>query len=233
MPRASTDRSIAIAILAKAPIPGLTKTRLIPYLGAAGASALQAWLLRRTVATALEAKLGPVTLWCAPDTTHPDFIDLAAGGQFTLRQQTDGDLGERMHQVLAESQAPAGTLVIGTDCPALDPTHLQQAAAALATHQAVVTSAEDGGYVLIGMRRADARVFDGVAWGSERVMAQTRERLRQIGWLWKEFEPLWDVDRNEDFKRLIIGFPEVQGWLSSATTTFPADGETRNAKASA
>jgi len=44
---------------------------------------------------------------------------------------------------------------------------------------------------------------------------------------------LWDVDRNEDFKRLIIGFPEVQGWLSSATTTFPADGETRDAKASA
>lgn len=232
MPRASADHGIAIAVLAKAPIPGLTKTRLIPYLGAAGAAALQGWLLRRTVATALEAKLGPVTLWCAPDPTHPDFIDLAAGGHITLRQQTAGALGERMHQALAESQSPAGTLVVGTDCPALGPTHLQQAAAALAGHQAVVIPAEDGGYVLIGMRRADARVFDGIAWGSERVMAQTRERLREIGRPWQEFAPLWDVDRNEDVKRLITGFPEAQALISSATA-FEADGEMHKARAGA
>lgn len=232
MPRASTDRGVAIAVLAKAPIPGLTKTRLIPYLGAAGAAALQAWLLRRTVATALEADLGPVTLWCTPDTTHPDFIDLAADGRLGLRRQPAGDLGARMHRALAESLAPAGTLVIGTDCPALGPSHLQQAAAALATHQAVVTPAEDGGYVLIGMCRSNARVFDGVAWGSEQVIGQTRARLREIGWFWKEFAPLWDVDRNEDIERLVSGFPEALALLSSATT-FPQGGETRKAKAGA
>lgn len=233
MPRASTDRDVAIAVLAKAPIQGLTKTRLIPYLGAAGASALQAWLLRRTVATALEANLGPVTLWCAPDPTHPDFIDLAAGGQLTLRQQTAGDLGERMHQALAESHATVGTLVIGTDCPALDPTHLQQAAVALATHQAVVTPAEDGGYVLIGLRQADARVFDNVAWGSEQVMAQTRARLREIGWLWREFAPLWDVDRKEDVERLTGCFPDALAHTATTPIGQPAGREMREGGASA
>lgn len=57
---------IGVAILAKAPIAGLAKTRLIPHLGADGAAALQRWLLQRTVAAAVIADLGPVTLWCAP-----------------------------------------------------------------------------------------------------------------------------------------------------------------------
>ena len=209
MPHTSNNRGVAIAILAKAPIPGLTKTRLIPRLGTDGAATLQDWLLRRTVATALDAGLGPVTLWCAPDTTHPAFVELGADGRIGLRRQTAGDLGERMHQAIAESPATAGTLVIGTDCPALDPTHLKQAAAALVNHQAVVTPAEDGGYVLIGMRQAEARLFADVAWGSDQVMAQTRARLHAIGWRWQEFAPLWDVDRNEDLDRLAGCFPEA------------------------
>ena len=95
MSHANNNASVAIAILAKAPIPGLTKTRLIPYLGADGAATLQDWLLRRTVATALDSNLGPVTLWCAPDTAHPAFVDLAVGGRIALRQQSEGNLGER------------------------------------------------------------------------------------------------------------------------------------------
>ena len=209
MPRANTDRGVAIAILAKAPIPGLTKTRLIPRLGADGAATLQDWLLRRTVTTALDAAVGPVTLWCSPDTSHPAFVELGAGGRIGLRQQIAGDLGDRMHQAVVESPATIGTLVIGTDCPALDPTHLQQAAAALVIHQAVVTPAEDGGYVLIGMRQAETRLFADVTWSSDQVMAQTRARLHAIGWRWQEFAPLWDVNRNEDLDRLAECFPEA------------------------
>ena len=62
---------ISIAVLAKAPIAGLAKTRLIPALGPDGAAALQARLIQRTVATALAAATGPVTLWCALDAAHP------------------------------------------------------------------------------------------------------------------------------------------------------------------
>ncbi len=209
MSHANSNNSVAIAILAKAPIPGLAKTRLIPRLGAGGAARLQGWLLRRTVATALQANLGPVTLWCAPDTAHPDFVDLAGDGQLGLRRQPEGDLGVRMQQALTESPATGGTLVIGTDCPALEPSHLQAAATALIAHQAVVIPAEDGGYVLIGARQAETRLFADVTWSSDQVMAQTRARLREIGWRWHEFSPLWDVDRNEDLDRLNECFPET------------------------
>lgn len=212
MSQVKTDpnQRIAIAILAKAPIPGLSKTRLIPHLGAEGAAALQGWLIQRTVATALNANLGPVTLWCTPNTQHPDFIQCTQQHDtISLRQQMPGDLGERMHQAIAESPCPAGTLVIGTDCPALDAAHLQAAAAALAINQAVLTPAEDGGYVLIGMQQAARRVFETIEWSSERVMAQTRRQLTEIGWQWSEFSPLWDVDRKEDFERLLLHCPSL------------------------
>jgi glycosyltransferase A (GT-A) superfamily protein (DUF2064 family) len=62
--------------------------------------------------------------------------------------------------------------------------------------------AEDGGYVLIGLRQFDARLFSNVTWGTERVAHETRERLQSLGWRWQELETLWDVDRPADLVRL-------------------------------
>ena len=198
---------IGLAIMAKAPVPGLAKTRLIPYLGAEGAAALQTWLLRRTVAIAVAADVGPVTLWCAPDVDHPEFSACCGRRQVVLRQQADGDLGARMHAAVADS--PAGGLVVGTDCPVLTSGLLRRAAVSLDQNDATVIPAEDGGYVLIGMRHPSRRVFTDIDWGSGKVMAQTRERLSEIGWRWSEFAPLWDVDREEDFRRLSNLFLDV------------------------
>ncbi len=85
MPRAMADPAerVAVAILARAPIPGQAKTRLIPALGAEGAAHLQRWLLQRTVAMALAADVGPVTLWCAGDPRHADFALCRAFGSVT------------------------------------------------------------------------------------------------------------------------------------------------------
>ena len=66
MPRANSE-PVAIAVLAKAPVPGLVKTRLIPVLGAHAAAILQERLTERTVTTARAAGIGPVTLWTTPD----------------------------------------------------------------------------------------------------------------------------------------------------------------------
>lgn len=202
-PREASSGGIAIAILAKAPVAGLAKTRLIPRLGAAGAAALQAALLRRAVATAQAAALGPVTLWCAPDCSHPDFAALAGAASLPLAVQPAGDLGERMHAAVCASPAGvAGTLVIGTDCPALTPELLRAAAAALSDNEATLIPAEDGGYVLIGLRKPEPRAFADIAWSTPSVAAQTRERFNELGWRWHESAPLWDVDHAADFERL-------------------------------
>jgi len=204
-----TPKRVGVAILARAPIPGACKTRLIPALGAEGAASLQRWLLQRAVAMALVADVGPVTLWCAGDPRHPDFAVCRAFGSVAVRHQPEGDLGQRMLMAVKESATAAGTLVIGTDCPALTASHLRQAALTLQGKDAVVYPAEDGGYVLIGLRELIAEAFEGVDWGTERVMEQTRQRLAAAGRTWDEAFTLWDVDRPADLARLVAELPEA------------------------
>lgn len=200
MSRASPE-PVAVAILAKAPLPGLAKTRLAPALGANGAAALQARMIERAVETARLADVGPVTLWAAPDQDHPAFQTLAALFGVTLARQPDGDLGVRMLAALTATQGAA--IVIGTDCPALQPAHLRAAAEALAGGvDAVVVPVEDGGYALIGMREPQPGLFADMPWSTAGVMAETRRRLTHLSLSWREPARLWDVDLPEDVERL-------------------------------
>jgi rSAM/selenodomain-associated transferase 1 len=199
------NEPVAVAVLAKAPLAGLAKTRLIPVLGADGAAALQARLIERTAATACAAAIGPVTLWATPDEHHPVFQALGARHGVALARQVDGDLGARMLAAVTAASGPA--LVIGTDCPALSADHLRTAADALRSGpgggaDAVVIPADDGGYALIGLRRAEPALFSDMRWSTPEVMVETRQRLRQLGLRWQEPFTLWDVDIPEDLKRL-------------------------------
>jgi uncharacterized protein len=192
-----------VAVFAKAPVAGAVKTRLVPLLGAEGAAQLHAGLVERALSTATAARLGEVELWCAPDASDPFFIECAARFGVALREQGEGDLGRRMAAAFRRGHAMGrAQIVIGGDCPALMPADLRAAAEALATHAAVITPAEDGGYVLIGLARPLAGIFDGIAWGSAGVMATTRARLDAAGARWKALPVLWDVDRPEDYARL-------------------------------
>jgi rSAM/selenodomain-associated transferase 1 len=192
---------VEIAILAKAPVPGFAKTRLISLLGAERAALLQAQLIERAANTAAGAKLGAVTLWGAPDQGDPLFQKVCARHCFALRRQAEGDLGARM---LAAARAAKGpVLVVGTDCPSLTPMLLRSAADILrGGSDAVILPAEDGGYVLIGMRRAQPALFDSMPWGTGCVLGETRQRLMQLGLTWQEPALLWDVDVPADLDRL-------------------------------
>ncbi|MBB3141839.1 TIGR04282 family arsenosugar biosynthesis glycosyltransferase [Halomonas organivorans] len=189
-----------IAVLAKAPLPGRAKTRLIPALGAAGAATLHARLLRRTLAVARAATAPErLTLWTALDHEHPLFIELAEVHGITLAAQQAGDLGRRMHHALAAEAGPG--LVVGSDCPVLTPALLRDCWAALAEAEAVCLPAEDGGYGLIGARESDPALFEGIDWGSASVMAQTRARAAALHWRLACPARVWDLDRPDDLVR--------------------------------
>ena len=198
---AATDVA-SISILAKAPIPGFAKTRLIPDIGAHAAAVLQERVTAHTVATAREAGLGRITLWGAPDITHRSFRDLGVD----LKRQPEGDLGTRM--LVTFSDRP--TLVIGTDCPALTPAHLRNAAAALAAHDVVLIPAEDGGYVLIGARRPHPGLFEAMTWSVPSVLAETRTRIAALGLSAAELPTMWDVDSEDDLARMEREFPDLR-----------------------
>ena len=195
----------AVIVFARAPRPGAVKTRLTPLLGAEGAAALHARLVERTLETARAATFPRIELHGTPDINDPFFSFCAAHFAVALAAQAGGDLGARM---LAAFEAALAThrraLLLGSDCPALTARHLRQADRALREgSDAVFVPCEDGGYALIGLQRAEARLFDGIAWGGESVMADTRTRLTGLGWRWRELDTLWDVDRPEDYRRLL------------------------------
>jgi uncharacterized protein len=190
----------ALIVFARSPEPGRVKTRLAPLLGEEGAARLHAQLVQKTLMTARAAGCANVHLYCASSLKSFFFRKMQKRFGVQLCSQGRGDLGERMYRALRRHP---GAILIGSDCPALRPADLRAAARALrAGADAVLAPAEDGGYALIGVRRAARTLFDGVAWGSERVLAQTRRRLRRLGWRWTELRTLWDVDRPEDVARL-------------------------------
>ena len=209
-----------IAVLAKAPLPGYAKTRLIPALGAAGAAALAERLLAHAAAQAVAAEVGPVTVWAAPDPAHPAFGRLARRHGVDLRPQGEGDLGARMAHVFESTWRadPGPLLLMGTDAPALDAAMLRDAAAALRLHDAVVVPALDGGYALIGLRHWAPGLrclFDGLAWSTARVMADTRERLAAAGLHHAELPAVPDIDEATDLQHV------PAAWGVGAAVTMP------------
>ena len=194
---------LEVAVFAKAPVPGFAKTRLIPVLGPEGAAALQRKLMEQAVRTALEAGIGPATLWCAPDPSHQAFADLAARFAVGLVPQVSGDLGARMLAAF-DAAAPRPLVLIGTDCPSLGAQDLRDAADALRGGADVaITPAEDGGYGLIAARCPMPILFRDMPWSTAKIMSLTRERARAAGLMLVERQTIWDVDTPADYERLV------------------------------
>ncbi len=203
VPNALRPEGVRVAVFAKAPVPGGVKTRLAASVGEERAASLHERLAIHAIGTAIASGVGPVELWCAPDTDHPFFSRCEREQGVELHAQVGANLGVRMENAFARAFAAHRALVlIGADCPALAPRHLAEAASAVAAGEAAVSPAEDGGYVLVALARPVPHLFEDIAWGGEGVMAATRERLAASGMPWRELETLWDVDRPEDLQRL-------------------------------
>lgn len=194
-----------LIIFAKAPIPGWVKTRLISELGAEGAAQLQKQLVRHSLAIATQAGLCKVQLWCAPHKYDTFFRDCHRTFHIDLVDQEGADLGERMKRAFEHAlKESAYAVLIGTDCPVMDGSYIRQALEALEQGADVVLGpAEDGGYVLIGLRRYSAALFDDIQWGSGSVFTQTEARIRQLQWKYVKLQQRWDVDRPADIRRLL------------------------------
>lgn len=202
---------VDVAVFARAPDPGDAKTRLIPRLGALGAARLQVHLIERALARARALQGARVTLWSSGQDLRGFMPRAAAAAGASLRQQRGADLGERMANAVSETlDGTNAMLLIGTDCPRQTTADLCAAVAALDSADAVVQPAEDGGYVLIGMKRPHPVLFERIAWGGETVLASTRARAAEHGIRLAELPVCWDLDRSEDLDRaLALGLVQL------------------------
>jgi rSAM/selenodomain-associated transferase 1 len=196
--------SSSIAVFAREPVLGRVKTRLAAEIGEEQALRFYRAMADRMCACINTSELAQMQLWVSANPEHPFFRSQCAAQNIHLQQ--GADLGEKMLAAIEQalqSQSIDSVLVVGTDCPAIDSAYLESALVALAGGSDVVIGpAEDGGYVLIGMRRPIAELFAGVDWGTSEVLSQTLEKLHSLQIGYQLLAPLWDVDRPEDLARL-------------------------------
>ena len=188
--------SPGLAIFARYPTPGLAKTRLIPAVGAAAAASIHRRLVERTLQAARGSGL---KFELRVTGAEPAVFSEWLGEDVAVVGQGDGDLGDRLARV------PAPGMVIGSDAPGLTAARLREAAAALATHDAVIGPALDGGYYLLGFRAPILFAFAGMAWSTETVFAETMRRLQEHGIAPLVLPPREDIDRPED----LADWPEL------------------------
>ncbi|HEX7811514.1 MAG TPA: TIGR04282 family arsenosugar biosynthesis glycosyltransferase [Burkholderiales bacterium] len=195
----------SVLVFAKAPVAGAVKTRLIGLLGEHGAAALHRSLVEHTLAVARDSGLGQVELWCTPDTGDRFFAACQERYGVTLHRQCGGDLGAKMLDALEDGlERSRHVLLVGSDCPSLTAADMRTGARALREgRDAVFCPAEDGGYMLVGLSHAMPALFEAMTWGTDTVMEETRQRLHNLGWRWHELPERWDVDRPEDYQRLV------------------------------
>jgi rSAM/selenodomain-associated transferase 1 len=209
-----------LLIFAKAPQPGAVKTRLIPALGVDGAAALARAMLDHTLQQALAAGLDAVELCMSPAPGDPAWHGVPLPAAVACTAQGDGDLGERMDRAIQRALAPhtGPVLLIGTDCPALDSSHLREAARQLAEHDAVLLPVADGGYVLIGLRAPCPAIFSDMAWSTSAVAADTLQRLSALGLRVWQGPVLHDIDEAADLVHLPDGFMRPNHQAKSASS---------------
>ncbi len=192
-----------IVVFAKAPQAGQVKTRLAAAIGDAEAAQAYAGWLESTVRRLVDARLAPVELWVSPTAEHPLFQQLTADFGVALHVQPAGDLGQRMHRVARQILACHEQVVlIGSDCPLMPVDYVERALCAMDQGiDTVIGPAEDGGYVLLGLRQEIPALFADIPWSTAQVMRTTRRRLIGAGCHWAELEPLWDIDSLENYRR--------------------------------
>lgn len=198
-----------VLVFARAPTPGCVKTRLIPALGAEGAARLYRRLMVDQLERAAACDGMPIELWVTPDPAAPFFVTAAQRWPLSLHQQQGADLGERLARAASAALGrAAAVLLIGTDCPELSSDYLGLAQERLQDQDAVIGPAQDGGYVLLGLRRMAPILFAGIPWGGDQVAAETMARLDRLGWRWSTLPRLHDIDRPEDLIHLPEGLLE-------------------------
>jgi len=190
-----------LIIFTRYPEPGNTKTRLIPALGADGAAALQCEMTRHVLGVAGRlAADAPVSLEVRFEGGDVEKMTARFGSGPQYRRQGPGDLGCRLQRALDEASAEGArrVVIVGADCPEITVELLAEAFERLSTAELVLGPATDGGYYLIGLRRGTAELFTDIAWGSDRVLRQTRRRARELALSVATLPELSDVDRPED-----------------------------------
>jgi rSAM/selenodomain-associated transferase 2/rSAM/selenodomain-associated transferase 1 len=217
-----------LIVFGRYPVPGFTKTRLIPALGPVGAADLQRKLTETTLTVTKATNLAPVE-FCYTGGTAQQVRRWLDHPSIRLTRQSDGDLGQRMGNAIAAAlnSGCQQVILLGTDMPDITTAHISAAFNSLMDHDMVLGPCLDGGYWLIGLKR-QTDVFANIEWGTEKVLDQTLEAGRRLGFRIKQLPLLRDIDNQAD---LTARWPHQKWRNPYLSVVIPALNEAANIEA--
>lgn len=202
--------STAFVIFAKAPVPGQVKTRLCPPLTPDEATTLHGSFVLDTLErtkTAIAKWRLPVDRYiaCSPSASVVFFKILEERHNVRLLDQVGDDLGQRMQRAFADlfGRGYRQVFIVGTDVPTLPLSEYQQAVSLIESHDLVLGPATDGGYYLIGLKRAAPELFTDVTWSTANVLAATQRNAVALGLTVGLLQKWRDIDIAEDLQALM------------------------------
>lgn len=192
----------SLIVFAKAPVPGKVKTRLCPPLSGEQAARLYTAFVGDVLSGARASETAAVSVAYEPHPRHADLSWMEDAPPWF--PQADGDLGARLIAAfdIAFRAKAEKVVIIGSDCPDLDPRVLRDAYARLDGADVVLGPAEDGGYYLVGLRAPMPHLFTKMEWSDPSVLKKTLERLRLRGESFELLPEHADVDTFGDLKAL-------------------------------
>jgi hypothetical protein len=193
-----------IAVMAKQPLVGKTKTRLYPALSLVEAAELYQALLLDTIELASRQPWADLAVAITPPESRPYFESITP--RETLLLPVEGqDIGACLAQTLdlALNLGYRKVLALNSDGPSVPPEYLEQAANDLEGADVVLGPGEDGGYYLVGLTQPHPGIFSDIAWSTEKVLSQTLERAAGLGLRTTLTPPWYDVDTPAEVLRLV------------------------------
>lgn len=203
-----SKRVCALGVMAKAPLAGEVKTRLVPPLTEQEAAELNVCFLRdmaANIASVSEPQAASGLIVYTPIGSEFAFDGVLPAG-FKLLGQRGTSLGERLYNATDDllRQGYSAVCLINSDSPTLPRSILIRAIELLASDgdRVVLGAAEDGGYYLIGLKHAHRNLFNGIEWSTANVLTRTRQHAAEIDLPVEMLPPWYDVDDAETLNRL-------------------------------
>ena len=194
-----------VACFTKLPLAGLTKTRLIPALGAQQAAELHRCFLMDTVESLLKLDFVELLLFVDGDPRHACLEEIVGMGATRVVEQGGGDLGDRLEAAFAHAtREECPIVIVGSDSPTLPSSYVDEALTRLQKSDVVLGPASDGGYYLIGVRPGVALDLSKVRWSTDAAFEDTRDSVLHAGLRLSVLAPWYDVDTPEDLRVLKI-----------------------------
>jgi len=192
-------RNPAIVLMTRVPLPGRTKTRMMEVLSGEECAAFHTACLEDICKTVSATGITSYLYYTGGSVEKFSKQNIACMRSFDMRQQGGGDLGERMYSAASRILTKHdGVIILGADIPEIDSKLLVDALKQLDGCDVVIGPSFDGGYYLIGLKKAYRNIFNGIPWGSPFVMETTLLEVERSGLSCGLLTPMTDIDTWDD-----------------------------------